>query len=117
MAKTWSVRNIYFYLVCLVTLFLIVGGAISAVNNAIQLALPDQPNVPLTQIYFREHRFDGEQPAFDPPSLEKLEELRAERESQFHYQGWAMRRLLNSIALMLIATPFFLYHWKHIKPS
>lgn len=118
MAKSWSIKNLYFYLVCLVTLFLFVGGTISAANSAMLLILPDKPNVALTQVYFREYRESGETAVFDPPPLEELEEMRAEQEREYgHYQGWTRRSVLNSVALMIIAAPFYLYHWKQIKPG
>ncbi len=118
MAKIWSIKNLYFYLVCLVTLFLFVGGAISAINNAMQLALPDQPNVPLTQVYYREYRESATEPVFDPPPLEELEKRRAEQEREYRsYQSWTKRSLLNSLALMIIAAPFYLCHWKQVKPE
>ncbi len=118
MANSWNIKSLYFYLVCLVTLFLFVGGAISAVNNATQLILPDKPNVPLTETYFREYREYDAEDAFEPPPLEKLEKIRAEQEREFrHFQGWARRSLLNSVALMIIAAPFYLYHWKQVKPG
>jgi hypothetical protein len=118
MSKGWNIKNLYFYLVCLVTLFLFVGGAISATNNAMQLAVPDRPNVPLTNVYYPEYRGDPPQPVFDPPPLAELEELRAEQERlDFYYQGYTKRSLLNSIALMIIAAPFYLYHWNKVKPS
>ncbi len=118
MTGSWSIKNLYFYLVCLVTLFLFVGGTISAANNAMQLIMPDRPNVPLTQVYYREYREPGAEPVFDPPALSKLEDMRAEQEREYqHYQGWIRRILLNSIALMIIAAPFYLYHWKQIKPD
>ncbi len=120
MAKSWDVKSLYFYLVCLVTLFLIVGGAIGAVNSAMQIALPDQPNVPLIHVYYRDYRGELAQPVFDPPPLAELEKMRAEmeeRDQYFYFQSWALQRLLNSIALFLIPIPFYLYHWKKIKPA
>ncbi|MDW7740571.1 MAG: hypothetical protein SCJ97_11050 [Bacillota bacterium] len=118
MAKEWSIKNLYFYLVCLVTLFLFVGGAISAINSGMQLALPDKPNVPIIYVYYPEYREGAEQPHFDPPPLEELERRRAEQEkSDIYYQGYTKRSLLNSIALMIIAVPFYLYHWKKVKPE
>jgi hypothetical protein len=117
MTRSWSVRNLYFYLVCLVTLFLFVGGAISTINSAMQLALPDKPNVPLTYVYYPEYRGEPAQPVFDPPPLAELEQRRAEQEKMdIYYQGYTKRSLLNSIALMIIAAPFYLYHWNKVKP-
>ena len=117
-AKSWSIKNLYFYLVCLVTLFLFVGGAISAINSAMQLALPDKPNVSLTHIYYPEYREGADQPVFNPPSMEELERKRTEQEQMnLNYQSYTKRSLLNAIALMIIAAPFYLYHWKQVKPS
>ena len=118
MAKSWSIKNLYFYLVCLVTLFLFVGGAISAINSGMQLALPDKPNVPLIYVYYPEYKGEPAQPLFEPPPLAELEKRRAEQErSDIYYQGYTKRSLLNSIALMIIALPFYVYHWKQVKPE
>ncbi len=116
MNREWSIRNIYFYLICLVTLFLVVGGFISAAYSAAEIALPGKPNVPLMNVYHPEYK-DG-QAVFNPPPLAELEARRQEqelRESQYYYYTW--RRLLNALALMLIPIPFYLYHWKQVKPS
>lgn len=118
MAKDWSIKNLYFYLVCLVTLFLFVGGAISTINSAMQMALPEKPNMPIVHTYYPEYKSETNQAEFDPPPLEELEKRRAEQEqSDRYYQGYAKRSLLNSIALMIISAPFYLYHWKRVKPK
>lgn len=116
MAREWSIRSIYFYLVCLVTLFLIVGGFISAAHSAAEIALPGKPNISLMQVYYPEYQ-DG-QTVFEPPPPAELETRRQEqelRESQYRYYAW--RQLLNSIAFILIPIPFYLYHWNQVKPS
>lgn len=116
MTRDWSIKNIYFYLVCLVTLFLIVAGFISTVSSTMQLTLPEQPNVPLMFVYYPEFREN--QPVFDPPPLAKLEEMRREQELQSgYYQVYTLRQLLNAIALLIIPIPFFIYHWKQVKPG
>lgn len=117
MADSWSVRNLYFYLVCLVTLFLFVGGFITAATSAVEIALPDKPNVPLIHLYYPEFRDGIENPDFSPPSLDELEKMREEQErAETYYSAWARRRLLNAIALMIIPLPFYLYHWRKINP-
>ncbi|OPL11729.1 MAG: hypothetical protein AVO34_08195 [Firmicutes bacterium ML8_F2] len=117
MAGSWTIKNLYFYLVCLITLFLFVGGTISAINNAAQIAFPDRPNVSIIHLYYPEYREENSEPAFDPPPLEELEKMRAEQEQTNHYyRSYAVRNLLNSIALMIIATPFYIYHWNRVKP-
>ncbi|MFU8794985.1 MAG: hypothetical protein ACNA7Z_06400 [Dethiobacteria bacterium] len=117
MAKDWSIKNLYFYLVCLVTLFLFVGGVISGINSAMQIALPDKPNIPIVYSYYPEYKSETTQAEFDPPPLEELEKRRAEQEqTDRYYQGYAKRSLLNSIALMIISAPFYLYHWNRVKP-
>ncbi len=117
MAQSWSIKNLYFYLVCLVTLFLFVGGTISAISSAAQLALPDRPNMPLIYVYFPEYKGERTLPVFDPPPLAELEVRRAEQEkTDIFSQGFTKRSLLNAIALMIIAVPFYFYHWRQIKP-
>lgn len=118
LAKSWSIKNLYFYLVCLVTLFLFVGGAIAAINSSMQLALPDRPNVPLTYVYYPEYKGEPAQPVFDPPPLPELETRRTDQEkAESYYRGYIKRSLLNYVALMLIAAPFYLYHWNKVKPT
>jgi len=115
MAKAWSIKNLYYYLVCLVTLFMFVGGAISSVNSAMQMILPERPNVPIFYTYYPDYRVEYEQPVFDPPPLEELEERRAEQENMDnYYRGYSTRRLLNSMAFMIIAAPVYIYHWRRI---
>jgi len=117
MAGEWTIKNLYFYLVCLVTLFLFVGGAISAVNSAMQFAYPDRPNVSIIHIYYPEYRGESTEPVFDPPPLEELEKMRAEQEQMDqYYRSYSLRSLLNSIALMIISAPFYFYHWNRVKP-
>lgn len=117
MTKSWGIKNLYFYMVCLVTLFLFVGGAIATINSAMELALPDKPNVPLIYVYYPEPKGESAQTVFDPPGLEELEKRRAEQEEiEVRYQGYTKRRLLNSLALMIIAAPFYFYHWRQVKP-
>lgn len=117
MTKDWSIKNLYYYLVCLVTLFMIVGGFVSAVNSAASIFLPNLPNVPLIQAYHPTYRGEPAEPALELPPLEELEQTRAEQEErETYFQSWAWQRLLNSAALILIAAPFFFYHWRRIKP-
>ncbi|MEW5784425.1 MAG: hypothetical protein AB1767_05010 [Bacillota bacterium] len=116
MVKDWNIKNIYLYLVCLVTLVLFISGFISSVGSAMQILLPDQPNVSLFHIYYPEYK-EGEE-VFTPPPLSKLEKDRQERELQeMNYRYYTWRQLLNSLALMIIPIPFYLYHWKMVKPS
>ncbi len=118
MSKEWNIKNLYLYLVCLVTLFLFVGGTIAAVNTAMQLALPARPNIPIMSTYYPEYKEGVSEPLFNPPPLAELEERRAEQESMEElYRGYTWRSLLNSIALMIISAPFYLYHWRKIKPG
>ena len=115
MAKAWSIKNLYYYLVCLVTLFMFVGGAISSVNSAMQIILPDEPNIPIFYTYYPDYRAEFERPVFDPPLLEELEARRAEQENMDdYYRGYSTRRLLNSMAFMIIAAPVYIYHWRRI---
>jgi len=116
MAKDWNIKTLYYYLVCLVTLFLVIGGFIATINSAVSIMLPDKPNVPIVEVYYPYYRGEIDTVDFAPPPLSELETIRAEREEMYYYSSWMKRRLLNAIAFMVIPAPFYLLHWKKVKP-
>ncbi len=120
MTKPFNIKNLYYYLVCLVTLFLIVGGAIATINNAVHIALPDRPNITLMNIHSISMRSiePESEPFTERLTLEELEKKRAEQEQlEMQRRGFFHRRFLNAVALTIIPVPFYLYHWKQIKPG
>lgn len=102
----WSLRNIYLYLVCLITLIMVIVGAVGVVRGVVELAYPD----PYAGGYM-ERPVDGKgDPAISDAEWERQQEL--SRESSRRY---AILSLVGSGALVLIAGPLYVYHWRKIE--
>lgn len=105
----WSLRNIYFYLVCFVSIILIIVGLITTVNAITELAFPD--NYYESKIYYDEN---------EEKSGINREEFIAQREKEIESNkqndiSRRKRRVFDSLAMVLVAFPFYIYHWKKIQ--
>jgi hypothetical protein len=103
-SSRWSLRNIYLYLVCLITLIMVIVAAVGLVRGIVDLAYPDpyiteQP-VPM----------DGAKPAMTE------EEWQMEQDTQARSQRrYAVLDIVGNAAMLLIAGPLYLYHWRKIE--
>jgi hypothetical protein len=102
----WSLRNIYLYLVCLITLIMVIVGTVGVVRGVVELAYPDP--------YaggFGERPVDAKgEPAISEEEWELQQNLA--RESSRRY---AILQLVGNGALVLIAGPLYVYHWRKIE--
>lgn len=97
--ERFTLRNMYLYLVCLITLVISIFAAVQVVRNVVELAYPSPGG------YF-EYR--------DP----KLSD--AERERRADQQRDAERRqavlgLVGPSTTLLIAGPLYGYHWRKVQ--
>jgi hypothetical protein len=99
--ERFTLRNLYLYLVCLITLVISIFAAVNVVRSAVELLYPE-PGYSV-QMPMKEPDMGADQ----QQSLE-----RAARESQ-HRQ--AVLGLISSGALLLIAGPVYAYHWRRIQ--
>lgn len=100
-----DLRSAYLYLVCLITLVMMIFAAVSAVRNIVQLAYPD----PSPFAYEPAYGPDGKE-ELDPEERQRQEE--AVRDSQRHQ---AVLGLVGSGTTLLIAGPAYLYHWRRVQ--
>ena len=105
--STWSLRSIYLYLVCLITLIMVIFSTVNVVRSAVELLYPEPqlvaPAIP---------------PPAERPTAPETDAQRAEQ--QVGYQRrWAMRNailnLVRNVAMLLLAGPLYLYHWRKIE--
>lgn len=97
MAGNWDIRRIYLYLVAFATLMMVVIGAIRVVDAVVNIAYPEPPPI----VYK------------DPNSTQpSKEEQQLELERQRYYK---IRELISSLAMVGVATPVYLYHWRKIQ--
>ena len=96
-----TLRNLYLYLVCLITLVISIFAAVNLVRNAVELGYPD-PGYYL--------QAPGKEPSVSAEEQERLR--RAAQDSQ---QRQSVLSLISSGALLLIAGPVYVYHWRRIQ--
>lgn len=98
----WSLRNIYLYLVCLITLIMVIVGAAGTVRAAVEFIYPD-PGA-----YSDPYMKGG-------PGLTEAEAEEQQRLQQAQQQRQSVLNLVGNIALVVIAGPLYVYHWRKIE--
>jgi len=105
----WTVRNIYLYLVAFATLMMVLGGTVGLARTLVALALPLPQYVPgPLELH--------ERAAAEGVTVAELEARLAEEREQTRRQERAgtARRIVDAAALVLVALPVYLYHWRQI---
>ncbi|HET7736258.1 MAG TPA: hypothetical protein VFK52_09810 [Nocardioidaceae bacterium] len=102
-----TLRNVYLYLVCLITLVISVFAAVNLVRSAVELAYPDPG-------------YYGYEPYVEPagskqPRVSKAEQRRREDAARDSQRRQAVLGLVGSGTTLLIAGPIYLYHWRRVQ--
>ncbi|PKQ20508.1 MAG: hypothetical protein CVT66_05065 [Actinobacteria bacterium HGW-Actinobacteria-6] len=100
----WSLRNIYLYLVCLITLIMMIVAAVGVVRSTVELIYPDPG-------YF----YDVPVEKGGTPGLtqEQIDRQRESQQQQSQRQG--VLSLVGSVAMLVVAGPLYIYHWRKIE--
>ena len=100
-----TLRSLYLYVVCLVTLIIVIFSTVSVVRNAVQLLYPDpgyagfaSPAQPANQGF--------------PTGQAQALQNRQQQASQRHE---AVLGLVGSGALLVLAGPIYFFHWRRVK--
>lgn len=121
---SWNIRSVYYYLVCFATLLMVVFGTVQIANHALNLILPPETYGPSAIDMYERVRSRPVQPdrtgsttAVDTLSEETLKRMAEEENERL---GRMQRRndargILHSLALVLIAGPVYLYHWRRVR--
>ncbi|MBC7315834.1 MAG: hypothetical protein H5T70_05375 [Chloroflexi bacterium] len=115
-AEAWSLRHIYLYIVCLITLIMVIVATVGLVRSLVDLLYPQ----PVTPVYVPAPvptalPAEGEtRPTLSP------EEIAARQKEEFAIQRqWAIRSavlsLVGNVAMLAIAGPLYAYHWRKIE--
>ncbi|MRS12821.1 MAG: hypothetical protein EG823_07090 [Actinobacteria bacterium] len=103
-SSRWSLRNIYLYLVCLITLIMVIVSVVGLVRSTVELVYPDPG------YYYDVPKTEG------GTSDRTAEDIAAERESQeASSRRYAILELVGNAAMLFVAGPLYLYHWKKIE--
>jgi hypothetical protein len=102
----WSPRYIYLYLVCIVTLVMVIFATVNLVRSVAEMVYP-QPEMVIVPEPTREGSADAEAWAA------------SQRDQQLNQQRWATRNavlaIIGSMTMLLIAGPLYLYHWRKVE--
>ncbi|MHB0877193.1 MAG: hypothetical protein ACYC5O_14240 [Anaerolineae bacterium] len=102
--NTWSLRNVYLYVVCLITLVMVIFASVSFVRAVVGLIYPDPGYYNLMP-----RSIDGTSD-YDPADLER---------AQQNQRDQSMRQVVLSLvgngAMLLLAGPLYVYHWRKIE--
>lgn len=102
----WSLRNIYLYLVCLITLIMVIVGSVGLVRGVVELVYPD----PYVSGYM-ERPIEGKgEDGMSDEEWERQQKLGADSSRRY-----AILSLVGNGALVLIAGPLYFYHWRKIE--
>ena len=105
-ADRLTLRNVYLYLVCLITLVVSIFAAVQLVRSAVGLAYPD----PGYGYYGYPPRVDGSGQEISQAELQRQEELARDSQRRQEVLG-----LVSSGTTLLIAGPLYLYHWRRVQ--
>ena len=97
-----TLRNLYLYLVCLITLVISIFAAVNVVRTSVELLYPDPG-------YYAPQP-DGRDSALSPEERKRQEKVA--RDSQ---RRQAVLGLVGSGTMLLIAVPVYAYHWRRVQ--
>lgn len=101
-----TLRNVYLYLVCLITLVVSIFAAVSLVRSTVELLYPD----PGYYGYAEPASVDGKM-----SGISKADRLRQEEASRDSARRQAVLGLVGSATTLAIAGPVYLYHWRRVQ--
>lgn len=102
-----ALRNLYLYLVCLVTLVISLFAAVNLVRSAVELLYPD-PGYYISEPAYGK---PGD-PSTGPSAAERRRQERANRDTQRHQTTLG---LVSAGTTLLIAAPLYRYHWRRVE--
>ena len=108
MKSTWTPRSIYLYVVCLITLVMMIIGTVNMIKAITELAYPQPRPYPQMTI-----KASGEE-ALDLEAEARFIEEQREADRQ-RSQRNAMLSLVGNGALLVIAAPLYRYHWRQVQ--
>ena len=99
-----TLRNVYLYLVCLITLVVAIFATVSLVRGVVALAYPDPG-------YYGYYPYDDG--SGNVPSDEEI--ARQEELAEDSQRRQALLDVVGSAATLLIAGPLYVYHWRRVQ--
>ncbi len=97
MKPNWTVRNTYLYLVCLITLVIVIVATVGTVRGLVTLIYPEPVRV-VTDLEVEKGTLEAEVAV-----------------QQRWSQRYAVLELVHNVALLAVAAPIYVLHWRRIE--
>lgn len=115
MRRNWDIRTIYLYLVSFATLIMLIVGAVEFLRAMVDYLYPEPPYIPgPVEMKERLERQVGPDGVVDEALVQAQIEFEREQAEE-RQRVWRIRRTISSLALILVAAPIYLYHWRRIQ--
>ena len=101
--ERFSLRNVYLYLVCLITLVVSLFAAVNLVQSTVGLLYPDPGYYGLYE------------PLGNGNDLNEAEIARQEELAQDSQRRQEVLGIVSSATTLLIAVPLYVYHWRRVQ--
>ena len=107
MPRRVYVREIYFYIVCLIALILFIVGIVTVVDNTINYVKP-------ASYATRANLLPAYQDQYSGLSDDEIRELIDEeiKNSLENERIFALKGLIRGVVFVIIAVPLFIIHWR-----
>ncbi|QUH22128.1 hypothetical protein [Alkaliphilus sp. B6464] len=120
MSKTFNFRNLYMYLVCLITLIIFLVSTINGANSLMDTVFPNTNHYisyeDYQQRYIQSKDFEvKEDIEVVPPEYIKKEYDEYIKKENTREQQRNLKRFFSSLISMLISGGFWFYHWKKVR--
>lgn len=110
-----NIRTIYLYLICLITLFMVIGGLISTIYNVTEYIFPNNYYRIYGYDYIDSKEFENEPvSAQEYEEYIKMQEIDRLRDEQ-NNKRQDLKNIIYSATICIVALPVYLYNWRKIE--
>lgn len=103
----WSLRNIYLYIVCLITLVMVIFSTVNLVKALVEIVYPEPESIGYV---VRVPQSPAAEPKIEEERLQEQQEIQKRRSSRR-----AVLNMVGSATMLLLAGPLYVYHWRKIE--
>ncbi|MHB1347887.1 MAG: hypothetical protein ACYCXK_10405 [Candidatus Humimicrobiaceae bacterium] len=105
MARSVSVREIYFYIVCIISIIIFIIGLVGLSDGIINYLKPN------TYLYQEKIPYETQYPNLSEEEINSLMEKEIAN-SVANERTFALKSMLRNTIMIIIAIPLFAFHWK-----
>ncbi len=109
-----NIRTIYLYLVCLITLFMIIGGLIATLYSVSEYIFPYEYRGSYFYDYIEDRKEYGKISLDDYKEYLEIAEYEDELENKTQRRN-DLKEIIYSASVFVVALPIYIYNWRKIE--